>query len=179
VLDDLTENAPSHDAQPEFYSDWADPRQYSIGDIAKGECAGEVVSQYEFQMTAAERMVFEAQVHLEEGRVQEAGDVAYRAMIKAAKSLVQLQYDDVTEDDRDEVVEEFKERFYDTELFFDPYAGSKFGDYLFAAHESNGRTFNAESARYLVEETQLFIDAVHTCYNRLRTEGLAQAGLKV
>jgi sulfite reductase (ferredoxin) len=179
VLDDLTENPPGHDAQPEFYSDWADPRQYSIGDIGKGECAGEVVTQYEFQMTAAERMVFEAQVHLEEQALQRAGETAYRAMLKAAKTLVQLQYDDVTEEDPDEVVDEFKERFYDTELFFDTYAGSKFADYLFAAHESAGRTFDADSARYLIEETQLFIDAVHSCYNRLRTGGLAQAGLKV
>ena len=56
---DLTQDLPEHDDDPDFYSDWADPRQYSIGDIGKGECAGEVVTQYEFEMTAAERMVFE------------------------------------------------------------------------------------------------------------------------
>ena len=176
LLDDLRENPPEHDAEPDFYSDWSDPRQYSLGDIGKGECAGEVVTQYEFATTAAERMVFEAQVRLEDGDPQPAGELAYAAMIKAAKALVQLQYDDVTEDNPDEVIEEFKERYYDTELIFDPFAGSKFADYLFAAHEAVGRTFTAESARYFIEETQLFIEAVHTCYNRVRTEGLASAG---
>jgi len=176
LLDDLTTGAPEHDAHPEFYSDWSDPRQYTIGDIGKGECAGEVVSQYEFQMTAAERLVFQAQIQLDEGHFDAAGQEAYTAMIKAAKALVQLQYDDVTEEDRDEIVEEFKERYYDTELFFDPFAGSKFGDYLLTAHEKSSTSFTEESARQLIEESQLFIEAVHSCYNRLRTEGLSQAG---
>jgi sulfite reductase (ferredoxin) len=174
VLEELIKNAPEHDADPAFYSDWNDPRQYSIGDIGKGECAGEVVTQYEFETTAAERMVFGAQIHLEEGNAQAAGQDAYRAMIKAAKALVQIQYDDVTEDDPDEVIDEFKERYYDTEVFFDPYAGSKFADYLFAAHQNAGKAHDAESAHHLTEEAQLFIEAVHSCYNRIRTEGLSQ-----
>ena len=74
------------------------------------------------------------------------------------------------------MVDEFRERYYDNELIFDPFAGSKFADYLFAAHEAAGRTFDVETARYLIEETQLFIEAVHSCYNRVRTEGLPQAG---
>ncbi len=172
VLDDLTQDAPAPESDPDFYTDWADPRQYSIGDIGKGECAGEVVTQYEFQMTAAERIVFEAQVHLEDGDAQQAGEAAYKSMIKAAKALVQIQYDDVTEDDADEVVEEFKERYYDTERIFDPFAGSKFADYLFAAHDQAGTTFTADSARHLIEESQLFIECVHSCYNRIRTEGM-------
>lgn len=175
LLDDLTKDAPEHDSDPEFYSDWSDPRQYSIGDIGKGECAGEVVTQYEFQMTAAERMVFEAQVQLEEGDAAKAGKSAYWAMIKAAKALVQIQYDDVTEEDPDEVVDEFRERYCDTEIFYDPFAGSKFADYLFAAHEQSGRTHDEDSAHHLIEESQLFIEAVHSCYNRIRTEGIGQA----
>jgi sulfite reductase (ferredoxin) len=176
VLEDLTLDAPEHADDPEFYSDWSDPRQYSIGDIGKGECAGEVVTQYEFQMTAAERIVFGAQVQLEDGEAQQAGADAFAAMIKAAKALVQIQYDDVTEEDPDEIVDEFKERYYDTELIHDPFAGSKFADYLFSAHEQVGRTFDSESARHLIEETQLFIEAVHSCYNRIRSEGLSGSG---
>ena len=175
VLDDLTQDAPEPDADPDFYTDWGDPRQYSIGDIGKGECAGEIVTQYEFQMTAAERIVFEAQVHLEDGDAQQAGQYAYKAMIKAAKALVQLQYDDVTDDDADEIVEEFKERYYDTERIFDPFAGSKFADYLFAAHDQAGTEFTTDSARHLIEESQLFIESVHSCYNRIRTEGMNPA----
>ncbi len=176
VLQPLTEDAPEHGNDPDFYSDWADPRQYSIGDIGKGECAGEVVTQYEFQMTAAERMVFESQVQLEDEKAEQAASGAYKAMIKAAKALVQLQYDDVTEDDPEEVVDEFRDRYFDTEVFFDPFAGPKFANYLFAAHDNASKAHDAESAHHLIEESQLFIEAVHSCYNRLRTEGLSESG---
>ncbi|MCA9265078.1 MAG: nitrite/sulfite reductase, partial [Planctomycetales bacterium] len=175
ILDDLAQQAPEHDQDPDFFSDWGDPRQYSLGDIGKGECAGEVVTQYEFEMTAAERIVFDAQVQLESKAAQEAGESAYKAMIKAAKALVQLQYDDVTEEDADEVVDEFKERFVDTTLFSDPFAGDKFANYLFAAHEQAGGSLTEDAAHVLIEEAQLFIEAVHSCYNRLRSQGVGQA----
>ncbi len=176
VLDPLTGDPPEHQDEPSFYTDWGDPRQYSLGDIGKGECAGEVVTQYEFEMTAAERIVFGAQIQLEEGNSQQASLDAYSAMIKAAKALVQLQYDDVTEEDPDEVVDEFRERYFDTEVFFDPFAGPKFANYLFATHTNASAPATAESAHHRIEESQLFIEAVHSCYNRLRSEGLSEAG---
>jgi sulfite reductase (ferredoxin) len=117
-------------------------------------------------MTAAERMVFEAQLLMEAENFDQAGNDAYRAMLKAARALVMLEYDDVS-NDPDKIVGEFRERFYDTKLFFDPYAGGKFGDYLFAAHERAGTPFSAEKAHHTIEEAQLFIEAVHSCYNRL------------
>jgi sulfite reductase (ferredoxin) len=123
-------------------------------------------------MPAAERIVFGAQVLLEEDNVQQAGEDAYSAMIKAAKALVQIEYDDISADP-EEVVEEFRERFYDTELFFDPYAGGKFAHYLLAAHETAGQQFTAESAHHTIEEAQLFIEAVHSCYDRMRSEAVA------
>jgi sulfite reductase (ferredoxin) len=175
ALDALTQNIPEHEKDPEFFADWADPRQYSLGDIGKGECAGEVVTQYEFAMTDAERLVFDSQVKLDENDPQKAGEGAYKAMLGAAKALVQIQYDDVTSDP-EEVIEEFKERFFDTEIFFDPFAGPKFANYLFAAHESAGCEFTNDSAHVVIEEAQLFIEAVHTCYNKIRTEGLAGSG---
>ncbi len=169
MLDDLTKDAPDHESDPSFYTDWADPREYSTGDIGKGECAGEVVTAYQFAMTEAERMVFDAQVFLDAGNHQRAGKDAYGAMLKAAKALVQIRYDDVS-NDADEIVEEFRERYYDTKIFFDPFAGGKFAQYLFAAHKKSDTTFTAESALHTIEESQLFIEAVHGCYNRMRTE---------
>jgi len=172
VLDDLTQDLPEHEADPSFFSDWGDPRQYSTGDIGRGECAGEVVTAYEFAMTASERMVFEAQLRLEDDNNQQAGEDAYAAMLKAAKALVQIKYDDVS-DDADEIVEEFEERFYDTEIFFDPFAGGKFAQYLFDAHKQAGAAFTSDSAHHTIEEAQLFIEAVHSCYNRMRGEAVA------
>ena len=174
VLDDLTKDAPQHDEDPSFYSDWYDPREYSTGDIGKGECAGEVVTAYQFEMAAAERLVFEAQILLDAGNVQKAGQEAYAAMITAAKALVKIRYDDVSTDP-DEVVDEFRERYYETKLIFDPFAGGKFANYLFAAHDMAKTAFTPESARHRIEEAQLFVEAVHGCYNRLRMEGLPQS----
>jgi sulfite reductase (ferredoxin) len=165
MLEKLKENAPTPDADPDFYRDWSDTRAYTTGDIGKGECAGEVVSAYEFAMTDAERMVFNAQLLLEDGKAGEAGDQAYRAMLKAAKALVQIQYDDVS-GDPDEILEEFTERFYDTQVFFDPYAGGKFAEYFFNAHKNAGKPTDAVGAKHTIEEAQLFIEAVHTCYNK-------------
>ena len=175
VLVELTKNPPTYEADPTFYSDWFDPREYSTGDVGKGECAGEVVTQYQFEMTAAERIVFEAQIFLDEKKAENAGREAYAAMLKAAKALVQIEYDDVSDDDPDEIIEEFRERFYDTKRIFDPYAGGKFANYLFAAHDKAGTAFTEESARHLIEEAHLFVEAVHSCYNRIRAEGLSQS----
>ncbi len=168
LLDDL-KTMPDHDAEPSFYADWADPREYSTGDIGKGECAGEVVSAFEFAMTDAERMVFDAQTVLDSGEAQKAGTESYSAMLKAAKAIVMIEYDDIT-DDPDEIIEEFQERYFDTKVFFDPFAGGKFANYLFAAHDSAGTPFTEESARHLIEEAHLFIEAVHSCYNRIRSK---------
>ncbi len=164
LLDPLTKNLPSHEVDPSLYSDWADPRQYSIGDIGVGECAGEVVSRYQFETTAAERMVFEAQVKLDAGDIQQAGREAYAAMLRAAKALVQIQYDDVS-DDAEEIIEEFRDRFVDGEGIFE----RKFAEYLLDAHATADTAFTPETAHHRIEEAQLVIEAVHTSYNRLRS----------
>ncbi|MFQ5413395.1 MAG: nitrite/sulfite reductase [Phycisphaerae bacterium] len=174
VLDDLTRDKPQHDDDPSFYTDWFDPREYSTGDVGIGECAGEVVTAYTFAMTEAERIVFEAQLALEAGDAQRGGDGAYKAMLTAAKALVKMQYDDVA-DDADEIVEEFRERFYDTKLIFDPFAGGKFAHYLFAAHAHAGASSTSDAAHELIEEAQLFIEAVHGCYNRMRMDAASRS----
>ncbi len=174
VLEDLAKTAPEHDQDRSFYSDWRDPREYSTGDVGVGECAGEVVTAYQFAMTEAEGLVFESQLLLEKGNVQKAGNDAYKAMLRAAKALVQTQYDDIS-NDANEIVQEFRERYYDTQKFFDPYAGGKFAQYLFGAHEQVGVKHTLESAHRTIEEAQLFIEATHSCYNRWRFASAAAA----
>ena len=171
LLDDLT-RLPADDAGPSFFSDWGDPREYSLGDLGTGECAGEVVAAIEFDLAAAECEVFDAQLDLEKGNFQQAARAAYLAMIHAAKALVKLELRDVP-DDPDRIVQEFATRFYDTRKFFDSFAGGKFAQYLFAAHASSSQPANPDSARYLIDEAQLFIDASHACYNRLGTVSVA------
>ena len=175
VLEDLAKTAPEHDEDRSFYSDWRDPREYSTGDIGIGECAGEVVSAYQFAMTEAERLVFESQIELEKGLIRQAGQHAYAAMLRAAKALVQTQYDDVSNDPK-EIVDEFRERYFDTKKFFDAFAGGKFAEYLFKAFENAKQTHTAESAHQIIEEAQLFIEATHACYQRWRFESATAGG---
>jgi sulfite reductase (ferredoxin) len=163
MLEDLTK-LPAGDRS--YFSDWGDPREYTLGDMGEGECAGEVVSAVDFGLAAAERELFEAQLALETGEVEQAGRSAYQSMLSAAKGLVQVE-DPHVSGDADEIVSEFRKRYYDTQIFFDPFAGGKFANYLFAAHEKAARPHTEESSRYLIDEAQLFIDAAHSCNSRL------------
>jgi len=171
LLEDLT-RLPTDGARESFFSDWGDPREYSLGDLGVGECAGAVVSATEFDLAAAEGEVFEAQVDLEKGNAQRAANTAYLAMIHAAKALVKVELQDIP-DDPDGIVQEFTTRFYDTQRFFDTFVGGKFAQYLLAAHASAGKPASPESARYLIDEAQLFIDASHACYNRMGAVAVA------
>ncbi|MGH9517661.1 MAG: hypothetical protein ACRD3P_18490, partial [Terriglobales bacterium] len=163
LLEDLT-RPPAGDRS--FFSDWGDVREYTLGDMGDGECAGEVVSLVEFGLAAAERELFEAQLAFEKGEAAQAGTAAYRSMLSAARALVQVENQNIG-NDPGQIITEFRQRYYDTKLFFDPFAGGKFAGYLFSAHEKCGQPYTKESSRYLIDEAQLFIDAAHSCNNRL------------
>ena len=164
---------PSYLEDPSFYVDWGDSREYTIGDLGVGECAGEVVSFTEFGLQASELQVFEAQVSLDGGDAPGAAHGAYRSMLSAAKALIQMQYLDVT-DDPDEIVREFRTRFDDTKLFWDPYAKGKFASYLFKVHgDPPNDAVEHEGAHHQIEEAQLFIEAAHGCYDRMQEEAAA------
>ena len=75
MLDDLAP-VPAHDLQPDYYSDWGDPREFTLGDMGVGECAGEVVSLTEFDLASAEAQIFEAQLRLEEADPAQANQLA-------------------------------------------------------------------------------------------------------
>jgi sulfite reductase (ferredoxin) len=171
MIDDLTE-VPRHEDDPSFYSDWADPREFTTGDMGVGECAGEVVAPIDFQLTACEREAFEAQLELEAGHIDQAAKIAYESMLHAATALLKLQLVVVPEDP-DRIVAEFQKHFYDTQLFFDPFSGGKFAQYFFQAREKRGQKYNAESVHYLIEEAQLFIEAAHSCYGRMAAQPVA------
>jgi len=171
MIDDLT-FVPPHDAEPSLYVDWSDAREYTIGDIGIGECAGEVVAPVEFQLTACEREAFEAQLALEAGDIPKAVVTAYESMRNAAQAL--LAWRVIPHEETQEGVETaFKRAFYDTELFFDPFVGGKFAQYYFAAHEQRHGHDDAEKAHRLIEEAQLFIEASHACYARLSAQKAA------
>lgn len=158
---------PAHKDDPSFYSDWGDPREFTIGDLGVGECAGEIVSLAQFGFTQAESEAFEAQLLLDAGQFQQADEKAYQAMLTAAKTLVQLQWLDAPSD-ANVIVEEFRTRFVEPKLFWDTYHHGQFANYLFARHEGADSRFTQDTAHKIVEEANLFIDAAHKCHAKVQ-----------
>lgn len=165
---------PPYEIDSSFYADWSDARKFSIGDIGVGECAGEVVSLTDFGIAAAEGLHFDAQVTLDEGQDQAsidlAADLALQAMLSGAQALIKVQNIDIS-DEPAIIIQEFRERFYDTELFFDPYARGKFASYLFNAYEHRHDPKDLDAALRLIEEAGLFIEAAHACNTRMLEAG--------
>lgn len=168
MLDDLMV-IPEHDAAPDVYIDWADARKYTIGDIGIGECAGEVINPIDFQLAACEREAFEAQLALEAGEAGKAARIAYEAMLHGAVALLKQRVP-VFNEEPDSVVNNFRTQLVDTQLFHNPFTGGQFAHYFLKAHESRDQPVSAERAHQLVEEAQLFIEASHACYARMREQ---------
>ena len=167
---------PGYDENPDFYSDWGDVREFTIGDLGIGECAGEVVSLFGIEVVRAESQAFDAQCALDEGDFANADELAYHAMCTAARSLVRTEFIDVTEDPNT-IVEEWTKRFFDTELFFDKYAKGKFGNHFLARHKRGSIEVTRDRAAEIVEEAQLFIEACHACESRLVALAAVGAGV--
>lgn len=169
-LEDLIP-VPAYEEDRSFYSDWGDPREFTIGDLGVGECAGEVISAVQFGLADSERQIFEAQELLDNGDASGAALRSYEAMLAAAKALTRELVPNLG-DAPAAIVHGFRQHLFDTELFHDPFAGSKFGSYLFQAHDTADRR-DARTARQRIEEAQLFIEAAHSCYGRLVESGKA------
>jgi sulfite reductase (ferredoxin) len=167
-----------HAEAPEFYADWSDVREFTIGDLGIGECAGEVVSLFGIEVVKAESQSFDAQVALEDADFETSEELAYHAMLSAARALIRLEYIDVTED-ADDIVSEFKARFFDTERFFDRFARGKFASYLLDRHANPPAKVGHDQAAARVEEAQLFIEAAHACETRVAAETAVLPGAGV
>ena len=159
MIEDLMQ-VPAYEKDPGFYSDWGDPREFTMGDIGMGECAGEVVSALQFDLQAAERLNFEAQLAHEAGHFAKADELAYSSMLQAARGLVKQQWLDVPETPA-VIVKEFQARF--TALFQPALAA-----YFVRRHEHPPGSYTGESTHRLIEEAQLFIEGVHTCADKLK-----------
>lgn len=163
---------PNHDDDPSYYADWGDPREFSIGDMGTGECAGEVVSLFAIEIVKADSLAFESQLALEEHDAERADRLAYQAMLTAARSLIRTKYIDITED-ADHIVNEFRTRFVDTKIFLDKYHAAQFANYLLLRHEGAPERLDEDHAHRIVEEAQLFIDACYACDARMSAAALA------
>jgi len=143
------------------YHDNRQPWQY-IKEVGAGECAGEVVDQAEFMLDDAERLIFEASLHLEADRIREAAEVSFKGMKASADALLSTQ--GLLLSDGYDTGSEFRMRFLDTGNFIPGVA-----EYLEkAAGECEGTgEVSAERARQRVEEANLFIEEAHVVYSRM------------
>lgn len=164
---------PLYENDSTYYSDWGDPREFTIGDIGVGECAGEVVSLFTMEVSRAEAETLDALVALDEGQIDLAYERAVNAMVLGARSLLRGQAVDIGYDEP-EIVNQFRTRFFDTELFFDRFAKGKFGQYLFKHHKQRFTSPSHDQAHETIEEANLFIEAAYACDGRLVAEAATQ-----
>ncbi len=166
--------APSYEEDPSFYSDWRDPREYGIGDLGIGECAGEIVPFVEFGLQESEQELYEAQDHFDAGSFGDAAARSFASMVTAAQALVRHTGAQVREDAED-VVAGFRTHLHDTGVFHDKYAKGKFAMYFLNAHASKAfEATDEDTAHQLLEEARLFLEASHSCYERLTAEQIQQ-----
>jgi len=161
MIEDLMQ-VPPYGKDASFYSDWGDPREFSMGDIGTGECASAVVPPLQFDLQAAERMNFEAQLAHEKGAFAQADELSYGAMLQAARALLKERGPDAPVAPA-AIVKEFRTRFLEAGLF-----GPALALYLTRRHEHPPTAFTGEGTHRLIEEAQLFIEGAHVCADKLK-----------
>jgi sulfite reductase (ferredoxin) len=158
VHDELAEFGELGDSE-DFYHDNRQPWDY-VKHVEQGECAGEVVTQAEFLFEDAERLVFDAQLHLEGERAKEAAETALKAMKSAADGL--LNAEGLRLSDHYDTLAEFKGRFIDTARMLPGVA-----DYFVRAAREGVAGCGVERARQLVEEANLFAEEAQVIFGRM------------
>ncbi len=182
VLDQLKDLMviPAYETERSFYSDWGDPREFTMSDIGKGECAGEVVTPSQFALATAGREVFEAQILLDKGDLKGALDQAHASMIHGALAILRIPLRELP-DHADKVFEEFCRRYYSNITSLEEYrrhgsAGQSqgifveqipaghmpFAPLLLKMRSQPVDTTSPEAVHQRVEEAQLFLEAIHS-----------------
>lgn len=163
----------SFEESPELYRDWGDPRVFTIGDIGVGECAGEVISPSQFAFAESERLIFEAQLSLDENNSVAATEQALRAMHFAARAVT-LPYVPSLSDDPGAIAQKFEQYLGQTGEFDAATPGGRFSRYFERARKEPP-TQDLNRSRVRVEEAQMFLDAAHEFHSKSSQSGTATA----
>lgn len=163
----------SFEESPELYRDWGDPRVFTIGDIGVGECAGEVISPSQFAFAESERLIFEAQLSLDENNAATATAHALRAMHSAARAVT-LPYAPSLSDEPEAIAQMFERYLGRTGEFDAATPGARFSRYFERARKAAAEQ-NVNHARTRVEEAQMFLDAAHEFYSKSTEAGARTA----
>jgi len=142
-----------------YYHDNRQPWEY-VKHVEAGECAGEMVTQAEFMLDDAERLVFEATLDLEASRIEDASEKSWKAMKSAADGLLSTQ--GLLLSNNYDTVGEFRSRFAEPGRFFPGVA-----EYFFKAAAETRAGMDPERTRQLLEEANLFTEEAHVVYGRM------------
>jgi sulfite reductase (ferredoxin) len=151
---------PTYEEDPSYYIDTGDTKEFKL-QKGVGECAGQLVELVSFKLEEGDRLIYEAGVHLEEKDFEASVARAFEAMIRAADGL--LTTEGIQYIDDENTVREFRDRYYDTQIFFSAYA-----EHLFKSLEERGIELNEELTHRRVEEATLFVEQAHNVYGRMQ-----------
>ena len=158
IHEELEEFSEVGENEADFF-DNRQPWEY-IKEVGQGECAGEMVDQAEFMLDDAERLIFEASLHLEAEKTRDAAKVSFEGMVKAADGLLSTR--GLLLSDNYDTQAEFQKHFIDTGEFHIGVA-----EYFAKAHGEEDEDVTPERSRQRVEESNLFIEEAHVIYSRM------------
>ena len=151
---------PDFEDDPETYKDNRQTWDYHMS-TGVGECAGAVVDQAEFMLDGADRLHFESNLRLEEGKLEESASLAFEAMTKAADGILSVK--GLLLSDEYNSVDEFRTHFGGSDS---PFWKATAGYYYLAAEEGHSGLSPAQAHRR-VEEARLFIEEAETVYSKI------------
>jgi len=151
---------PTYAESPEFFMDSRRTTAFKV-ETGKGECAGELLPRSEFLLEECDRLNAQATQYLESGeRLDEAYELTISSMRKSAIALLLTQ--GLEEFGDYNVIDEFRSKFVDTQIFF-----KKSADYYFNTTSENIRDLDPIEIRYRVEHSVLFVEEANVVYSRI------------
>ena len=172
MLEDLA-RPPADPSDRSYFSDWGDPREYSLLDMGIGECAGEVVSAGRVRSGRRRTGTLRGAGGLG-GRPDRAGG-SDGLSIHAARREGAGEDRNAGHLGRSGTASSANSgRVFTTRRNFSIRLRAENSRSTCLPRRKNPASRHTpDSARYLIDEAQLFIDAAHSCYNRIATPASA------
>ena len=169
LIDDLTRGARLRGRPDLLHATGATPREYTIGDMGVGECAGEVVTLAEFGLAGQRaRGVRGADRTSKAAQRGEAPTRGLRGHAQRRQGAHLACRTSTSSDDAEPDRRRVPQRAFTTpgcSTIRSPAA--KFANYLFSVTKPAQANATRTKRAPAIEEAQLFIEAAHACYERM------------
>ena len=128
MLEDLA-RPPADPSDRSFFPDWGDPREYSLGTWAWANAPEKWCRRPSLIWPPRKGKCSRRRWPGRAGKSNRPGRRLISPWCTPRKALVKIESSNIA-DDPAQIVSEFRARYYDTQKFFDPFAGGKFAHYL-------------------------------------------------